>query len=63
MHQPKMPAQPAIPAPPPAPPSIDDATKNLNMDNLQRQRRGRMADILATQSATPGMSATKMLTG
>lgn len=63
MHSPKMPAQPAIPAPPPAPPTMDQAAANLSQDNLLRQRRGRMADILATQSAQPGMSAVKMLTG
>lgn len=63
MHTPKMPAAPPIPPPPPAPPSIDDAAKNLSIDNLLRQRKGRAADILATQSASPGMSAVKMLTG
>jgi hypothetical protein len=58
-----MPASPAIPPPPPAPPTIDAAAANLSEDNLLRQRQGRMADILTRQSATPGMSATRMLTG
>lgn len=63
MHSPKMPAAPAIPPPPPAPPTIDQAAANLSQDNLLRQRRGRMADVLTNDMSTPSLSATKMLTG
>lgn len=63
MHSPKPPKAPAPPPPAPPPPTIDEAAMKSQVDTRIRQRRGRASTVLADNTGSGPMTATKMLTG
>jgi len=58
-HAPKMPA----PMPAPPPPTIDEAAQNQSRQDMLRQRKGAMANVIAGNNPTAPQTAIAKLLG